>query len=73
MGVNYECAKYRRGDAVLSKEKLTVSPEHKPSAYYRPKFATALPKQSLLLYNRAEGGQKLKFFPLSKRKRGSGA
>jgi NAD(P)H-quinone oxidoreductase subunit I len=73
MGVNYECAKYRRRDAVLSKEKLTVSAEHKPSAYYRPKFAAALPKQSLLLYNRAEGGQKLKFFPLSKRKRGSGA
>jgi NAD(P)H-quinone oxidoreductase subunit I len=73
MGVEYECAKYSRGAAVLSKEKLTVSAEHKPSAYYRPQFAADLPKQSMLLYNQEDGGQKLKFFPLSKRKRGSGA
>jgi NAD(P)H-quinone oxidoreductase subunit I len=73
MGVDYECAKYSRGDAVLGKEKLAVSKEHQPSAYYRPQFAGTLPKQSLLLYNQKEGGQKLKFFPLSKRKRGSGA
>jgi NAD(P)H-quinone oxidoreductase subunit I len=70
MGVDYECAKYRRGDAVLGKEKLALSEKHKPSAYYRPQFAAELPEQSLLLYNRKEGGQKLSIFPLSKRKRG---
>lgn len=73
MGINYECAKYRRKDFVLGKEALNVSAEHKPSGYFRPKFAAALPKQSLLLYDRVEGGQKLKFLPLSKRRRGSGA
>jgi len=73
MGTEYECAKYRRRDTVLGKEILAVSAQHKPSAYYRPQFAEALPKQSMLLYNREDGGQKLKFFPLSKRKRGSGA
>jgi len=73
MGVDYECADYRRGDLVLSKEMLSVSEKHKPSSYYRPQFAEALPKQSLLLYNREDGGQKLKLLPLSKRKRGSGA
>jgi NAD(P)H-quinone oxidoreductase subunit I len=73
MGLDYECAIYRRGDAVLGKEKLTVAAEHQPSAYSRPQFAAELPKQSLLLYNQEEGGQKLKFLPLSKRKRGSGA
>jgi NAD(P)H-quinone oxidoreductase subunit I len=73
MGLDYECAIYRRGDAVLGKEKLTVAAEHQPSAYARPQFAAELPKQSLLLYNQEEGGQKLKFLPLSKRKRGSGA
>jgi NAD(P)H-quinone oxidoreductase subunit I len=73
MGVNYECAKYRRRDFILDKETLSVSETHKPSAYYRPQFENTLPKQSLLLYDQEEGGQKLKFLPLSKRKRGSGA
>ena len=73
MGINYECARYRRKDLVLDKERLTVSEEHKPSGYYRPKFEAALPKQSLLLYNKAEGGQKLKFLPRSTRKSGPGA
>lgn len=73
MGLNYECAKYRRGDLVLSKEKLTVAADHQPSAYYRPQFEGKLPKQSLLLWNKADGGQKLRFLPLSTRKRGSGA
>ena len=73
LAVDYECAKYRRNDFILSKEKLTVSPEHQPSAYYRPQFEEKLPKQSLLLYDKVEGGQKLRFLPLSKRKRGSGA
>jgi NAD(P)H-quinone oxidoreductase subunit I len=73
MGVNYECAKYRRRDTILSKEQLTLSDKHLASGYYRPKFEAALPKQSLLLYNREEGGQKRKLFPMSKRKRGPGA
>ena len=73
LGLSYECANYRRNDLVLNKEKLTVSSEHQPSAYYRPQFEEKLPKQSLLLYNKAEGGQKLSFLPLSKRKRGPGA
>jgi NAD(P)H-quinone oxidoreductase subunit I len=73
MGVDYECAKYRRGDFILGKERLTVGDKHQPSGYYRPEFEGALPKQSLLLYDRAEGGQKRKFLPLSKRKSGPGA
>jgi NAD(P)H-quinone oxidoreductase subunit I len=73
MGVDYECAKYRRGEAVLSKEKLALADDHQPSAYYRPQFADKLPLQSLLIYNKKEGGQKLTLFPLSKRKRGPGA
>ncbi len=73
MSVKYECAKYRRGDLVLGKEKMAVSAENRPSAYCRPQFEEGLPAQSLLLYNREEGGQKLKFIPLSTRKRGSHA
>ncbi|MBN1375181.1 MAG: NADH-quinone oxidoreductase subunit I [Dehalococcoidia bacterium] len=73
MGLSYECSKYRRGDMVLDKEKLSVAENHKPSAYFRPQFDRQLPAQSLLLYDRKEGGQKLKFLPLSTRKRGSGA
>ena len=73
MGLDYECARFRREDLVLNKEKLSVSHDHRPSAYYRPQFADELPKQSLLLYNKKDGGQKLKFLPLSKRKREPGA
>jgi len=73
MGLNYECAKYRRRDLVLTKENLSISTDHQPSAYYRPQFEAKLPAQSLLLYNREIGGQKLKFIPLSTRKRGPGA
>ena len=73
MGLSYECARYRRGDLVLNKEKLCVSQDHQPSAYFRPQFDGSLPQQSLLIYDRAKGGQKLNFLPLSKRKRGPGA
>ena len=73
MGLKYECARYRRDDAILSKEKLALADDHQPSGYYRPQFAAKLPLQSLLIYDRKEGGQKLKLFPLSKRKRGPGA
>lgn len=73
MAVNYECAKYRRGDFVLGKEKLAVAENRKPSSYFRPQFDADLPAQSLLLYDKEDGGQKLKFLPLSTRKRGSHA
>ncbi len=73
MGLEYECAKYRRGDTILDKEKLKLSDKHQPSAYFRPQFYAQLPEQSLLIYDRKEGGQKLTLFPLSKRKRGPGA
>jgi len=73
MGLSYECAKYRRGDLVMNKEKLAVSADHQPSAYFRPQFDDKLPEQSLLLYDKKVGGQKLSFIPLSKRKRGPGA
>lgn len=73
MGLSYECAMYRRGDLVQNKEKLSVSRDRQPSAYYRPQFDDSLPEQSLLLYDRVKGGQKLSFLPLSKRKRGPGA
>ena len=73
MGLEYECAKYRRGETILDKDKLKLTDQHQPSAYYRPQFAAGLPKQSLLIYDKKDGGQKLNLFPLSKRKRGLGA
>jgi NAD(P)H-quinone oxidoreductase subunit I len=73
MGLEYECAKYRRGETILDKDKLKLTDQHQPSAYYRPQFAAGLPKQSLLIYDKKNGGQKLNLFPLSKRKRGPGA
>lgn len=74
MGLSYERATYRRGELVLSKEDLSLSDKRKPSGYYRPEIEATLPKQTLLIYGekeREEGGQKLKLFPLSK-KRGRG-
>lgn len=73
MGVSYEQAQYRRGELVLSKEKLQPS-NRQPSGYARPDIEATLPKQSLLIYGekeREEGGQKLSLIPLSK-KRGKG-
>jgi len=72
MGCSYERAQHRRRDLVLSKEGLQLSDIRQPSGYARPKIEVTLPKQSLLIYSdREEGGQKLKFVPLSK-KRGRG-
>ena len=74
MGINYERAQYRRGDMVLSKEMLQLSDIRQPSGYARPKIEATLPKQTLLVYGdkeRDEGGQKLDFLNLSK-KRGRG-
>ncbi len=71
MGYNYERSQYFRKDLILSKEDVTLSDYRKPSGYYRPEIAATLPKQSLLVYwdkKKEEGGQKLKFLPLSKKK-----
>jgi NAD(P)H-quinone oxidoreductase subunit I len=75
MGYSYERANYKRSDLVLNKEALTISETRQPSGYFRPAIAEKLPMQSLLIYSKKdkkEGGQKLHFLPLSK-KRGKGA
>ena len=72
MGISYERAQYRRRDVVLNKEQLQLSDVRQPSGYARPRFEANLPKQSLLVYwNRKDGGQKLSWLGLSK-KRGRG-
>ncbi len=74
MGMSYERSQYRRGDLVLSKADLMPSDIRQPSGYFRPKVEATLPKQSLLIYSdkkKEEGGQKLSFLSLSK-KRGWG-
>ena len=72
MGRSYERAQYRRGQLVLSKEELQLSDVRQPSGYARPKIAATLPKQSLLVYwDKKEGGQKLSWLALTK-KRGRG-
>ncbi len=74
MGLSYERSQYSRRKLILSKEDLMPSDIRQPSGYYRPKIEATLPKQSLLIYgkkSKEEGGQKLDFLPLSK-KRGCG-
>jgi NAD(P)H-quinone oxidoreductase subunit I len=75
MGYSYERAQYKRSDLILDKEALKESDMRRPSGYFRPNIAKKLPLQTLLIYDnkkREEGGQKLQFLPLSK-KRGKGA
>jgi len=74
LGVSYERAQHRRGDMILSKDALALSDIRQPSGYMRPEIEATLPKQTLLVYGdkeREEGGQKLNFLTLSK-KRGWG-
>jgi NAD(P)H-quinone oxidoreductase subunit I len=74
MGYSYERAQYRRNDLVQGKEDVVVSDSRPASGYFRPEIAAKLPLQTLLIYwdkKRGEGGQKLDFLPLSK-KRGPG-
>jgi NAD(P)H-quinone oxidoreductase subunit I len=72
MGRSYERAQYRRRDVILSKEQLLISDIRQPSGYFRPGIEASLPKQSLLVFwDREEGGQKLSWLGLSK-KRGRG-
>jgi NAD(P)H-quinone oxidoreductase subunit I len=49
MGYNYERAKYRRGELVMSKEDMSIEHE-KASGYYHPEIAAKLPEQDLLVY-----------------------
>jgi NAD(P)H-quinone oxidoreductase subunit I len=72
MGRSYERSQFRRSDVILSKEQLQPSDVRQPSGYARPLIEASLPKQSLLVYwNKKEGGQKLSWLGLSK-KRGRG-
>jgi NAD(P)H-quinone oxidoreductase subunit I len=71
MGRSYERSQYRRRDLILSKEQLMLSDIRQPSGYARPMIEAGLPKQSLLIWNKKEGGQKLSWLGLSK-KRGRG-
>ena len=71
MGVSYERARHRRGDMMLSKESLQPSDIRQPSGYARPEVEATLPIQTLLVYGdkeREEGGQKLDFLTLSKKR-----
>jgi rhodanese-related sulfurtransferase len=53
----------------LSKEELQLSDVRQPSGYARPRIEASLPKQSLLIYwDKEEGGQKLSWLGLSKKK-----
>ena len=72
MGRSYERSQYRRSDVILSKEQLKLSDARLPSGYARPLIEASLPKQSLLVnWDKKEGGQKLSWLGLSK-KRGRG-
>jgi formate hydrogenlyase subunit 6/NADH:ubiquinone oxidoreductase subunit I len=71
LGVAYERAQYSRGKLVLSKEDLLLSDVRQPSGYDRPEIEKTLPRQTLLVdgdKEREEGGQKLSFLPLSKKR-----
>jgi len=46
---NYECAKYRRGELVQTKEMMLESPQKKASGYFSPERAAKLPRQTLLV------------------------
>ncbi len=45
----FECAKYRRGELMQSKEVMLDSPERKVSGYFYPERAEKLPRQTLLI------------------------
>ncbi len=49
LGYSYECARYRRGELVQSKEAMLETPGRKVSGYFYPERAAKLPKQTLLL------------------------
>ena len=49
LGYSYECAKYRRGELVQSKETMLETPDRKVSGYFHPDRAAKLPRQTLLI------------------------
>jgi len=49
LGHSYECAKYRRGELVQSKETMLETPDSQVSGYFYPERAAKLPRQTLLL------------------------
>jgi NADH-quinone oxidoreductase chain I len=49
LSMEYELARYRRGDLVLSRDHMKRGPDSRPSAYARPKLEPGLPRQSLLI------------------------
>ncbi len=48
-GLSYEKGTYRRGDLILGRDKLELTPASQPSGYDRPEFEVRLPKQTMLL------------------------
>lgn len=49
LGYNYERAKYRREELVMSKEDMAIEHEQ-ASGYFHPEIAQTLPEQDLLVY-----------------------
>ena len=49
MSYAFECARYRRGDLVQSKEMMLETPERQVSGYFHPDRAAELPEQTLLI------------------------
>jgi len=49
MSYAFECARYRRGDLVQSKETMLETPERQVSGYFHPDRAEELPEQTLLI------------------------
>jgi formate hydrogenlyase subunit 6/NADH:ubiquinone oxidoreductase subunit I len=49
LSYNFECARYRRGELVQSKEIMLESPGRKASGYFHPDIAAELPSQTLLI------------------------
>ena len=47
--MDYESAKYRRGELVLSKEQLKRNENKQISGYFRPEIEETLPEQTLML------------------------
>ena len=49
MGHEYEKARYRRGELLMTKEDFLQTVKKEPSSYLRPEYEETLPKQTLLV------------------------
>ena len=49
LSYDFECARYRRGELIQSKEIMLETPEKKVSGYFHPDRAAGLPRQTLLI------------------------